>query len=45
MDEKAKGPDAMFHTTFPSPGVYKIWGEFQRSNKVFTVPFVVEVSK
>ncbi|WP_028401570.1 hypothetical protein [Ectobacillus panaciterrae] len=45
MDEKAKGPDAMFHTTFPSPGMYKIWGEFQQNNKVFIVPFVVEVSK
>ncbi|PES96864.1 hypothetical protein CN510_14740, partial [Priestia megaterium] len=45
MDERVKGSNAMFHTTFPSPGVYKIWGEFQRSNKVFIVPFVVEVSK
>ncbi|WP_377520415.1 hypothetical protein [Priestia megaterium] len=45
MDEKVKGSNAMFHTTFPSPGVYKVWGEFQRSNKVFIVPFVVEVSK
>ncbi|MEB2278232.1 hypothetical protein LAV82_30050 [Bacillus sp. ILBB4] len=45
MDERIKGSNAMFHTTFPSPGVYKIWGEFQRSNKVFVVPFVVEVSK
>jgi hypothetical protein len=45
MDERVKGSNAMFHTTFPSPGIYKIWGEFQRSNKVFIVPFVVEVSK
>jgi len=45
MDERVKGSNAMFHTRFPSPGIYKVWGEFQRSNKVFIVPFVVEVSK
>jgi hypothetical protein len=45
MNESAKGPDATFHTTFPSTGIYKIWGEFQRNGKVITVPFVVEVSE
>lgn len=40
-----KGPNVVFRTTFPSAGVYKIWGEFQRNNRVITVPFVVEVSK
>ncbi|MFC7443132.1 hypothetical protein [Laceyella putida] len=43
-DENATGPDAMFHTTFPKAGVYKIWGQFQHQGKVFTVPFVVNVS-
>lgn len=42
-DEKATGPDAKFMTTFPHPGVYKIWGQFQHGGAVFTVPFVVEV--
>ena len=42
-DEKASGPDAKFMTTFPHSGVYKIWGQFKQNNKVFTVPFVVNV--
>jgi hypothetical protein len=42
-DEKAKGPEATFMTTFPHSGVYKIWGQFQQNGKVFTVPFVVNV--
>lgn len=42
-EEKAKGPDAKFMTTFPHSGVYKIWGQFQQNGKVFTVPFVVKV--
>ncbi|MDQ0920756.1 FixH family protein [Paenibacillus sp. V4I5] len=42
-EEKAKGPDAKFMTTFPQSGVYKIWGQFQQNGKVFTVPFVVKV--
>ncbi|SEN82258.1 hypothetical protein [Lihuaxuella thermophila] len=44
MDEKATGPDARFHTTFPRGGIYKIWGEFQHQGKVFTVSYVVNVS-
>jgi hypothetical protein len=44
MDEGSTGPDAHFHTTFPHPGVYKIWGQFQRQGRVFTVPFVVRVN-
>lgn len=44
MDEKATGPDAQFHTTFPHGGIYKIWGEFQHQGKVFTVSYVVNVS-
>ncbi|WP_239616576.1 hypothetical protein [Cohnella mopanensis] len=43
MDEKAVGPDAKFMTTFPSAGIYKIWGQFQRNGKTFIAPFVVDV--
>lgn len=43
MDEKAKGPDAKFMTTFPNAGIYKIWGQFQRDGKVMTVSYVVQV--
>lgn len=40
---EAGGPHAMFHTVFPKPGIYKIWGQFQRNGSVVTIPFVVEV--
>jgi hypothetical protein len=43
IDEKAKGPDAKFMTSFPKSGVYKIWGQFQQNGKTFIVPFVVNV--
>ncbi|MBL0386498.1 hypothetical protein JJB07_07540 [Tumebacillus sp. ITR2] len=43
MDEKGHGPDAMFHIEFPSSGLYKVWGQFQRKGEVFVVPFVVKV--
>ncbi|MBH5316324.1 hypothetical protein I6N90_00695 [Paenibacillus sp. GSMTC-2017] len=43
MEEKAKGPNAKFMTTFPNSGVYKIWGQFQRNGKTFISAFVVEV--
>ncbi|MBY6038040.1 hypothetical protein KUV80_15300 [Fictibacillus nanhaiensis] len=43
LDEKATGPDAEFETTFPRAGTYKIWGQFKQNNKVFIVPYVVEV--
>lgn len=43
LDEKSAGPDAKFVTNFPKSGVYKIWGQFQHEQKVFTVPFVVQV--
>jgi uncharacterized membrane protein len=37
------GPDIAFHTTFPHPGKYKIWGQFKRDGKVIVADFVVEV--
>ncbi|NBD27543.1 hypothetical protein [Paenibacillus glycinis] len=39
----AGGPEARFHTSFPEPGLYKIWGQFQRNDRVVTVPYVIEV--
>jgi hypothetical protein len=38
------GPDAIFETEFPKSGIYKIWGQFQKDNQVFTVSYVVKVS-
>jgi len=37
------GPEAVFETAFPKSGIYKIWGQFQRENKVFTASYVVRV--
>lgn len=45
MEAHASGPDAKFMTTFPSSGIYKIWGQFKQNGEVFTIPFTVEVPK
>lgn len=37
------GPDVMFHTNFPKPGLYKIWGQFQHQDHIITASFVVNV--
>jgi hypothetical protein len=37
------GPYATFETSFPKSGTYKIWGQFQRDNQVFTASYVVKV--
>ncbi|PYI57254.1 hypothetical protein [Paenibacillus flagellatus] len=37
------GPEALFETTFPKSGIYKIWAQFQRHGEVFTASFVVNV--
>jgi len=37
------GPIARFETSFPKSGTYKIWGQFQRNNHVFTTSYVVNV--
>lgn len=33
-----------FTATFPQPGVYKLWAEFQHRGRVITAPFVVSVA-
>jgi plastocyanin len=35
--------DVMFHTTFPTDGIYKAWGQFKHNNKIITAPFVLKV--
>ncbi len=37
------GPDVAFHAEFPTPGLYKVWGQFQRGGKVVVADFVVDV--
>ncbi|MEA3320935.1 MAG: hypothetical protein U9Q88_13085 [Bacillota bacterium] len=43
VDENAKGPDVEYMTSFPQGGLYKIWGQFKYKQKLYTVPFVIEV--
>lgn len=42
-DNNAAKPTVMAHTEFPTAGIYKLWGQFQRNGKVITVPFVFNV--
>jgi hypothetical protein len=42
-DEKTTGPTITYMTSFPEPGIYKIWGQFKHKGKLHTVPFVVNV--
>lgn len=37
-------PTVQAHTEFPTGGLYKLWGQFQRGGKIFTVPFVLNIS-
>jgi hypothetical protein len=35
--------DTIFETSFPSPGVYRLWAEFKIDNEVFTYPFTINI--
>ncbi len=39
------GPEVAFHTMFPKPGRYKVWGQFKRGDKIIVADFVVNVGK
>jgi hypothetical protein len=39
------GPDVVFDTFFPRPGNYRIWSQFQRGDKIITVPFTVHIPR
>jgi hypothetical protein len=39
------GPDLTFHALFPKPGFYRIWLQFQRRDKLSTMPFTVRVRR
>ncbi|WP_308639781.1 hypothetical protein [Paenibacillus silvisoli] len=41
--EQGSGPTALFETSFPGAGIYKIWAQFQREGRVFTVSYAVDV--
>ena len=39
------GPELELHTDFATPGLYRVWAQFETSDgDVVTVPFVVEAS-
>ncbi len=44
-DGQGAGPKATFEAMFPSAGIYKIWGQFRRGGRVFTVSYVVDVPR
>jgi uncharacterized membrane protein len=37
------GPEVAFHTRFPRPGRYKVWGQFKRGDQVLVADFVLDV--
>ncbi len=39
------GPVVSFHTTFPEPGRYKVWGQFKRGDEIIVADFVVNVER
>ena len=38
------GPHISFRTSFPQPGLYKAWGQFQHKGKIIMADFVLEVT-
>lgn len=42
--DDSRGPGIKFSTTFPSPGTYKIFTQFQHQGKVITTDYVVQVT-
>ena len=46
LSEAKTAPEGVveFAAHFPKPGLYKAWGQFQRHDAVFTVPFVLQHS-
>ena len=42
---RSPGPVVTFSPTFPAPGMYKLWVQFQRRGQVVTASFVVTVSE
>jgi YHS domain-containing protein len=39
-----KGPAFSFKLTLPTSGLYRVWAQFMRSNRVYTVPFTFDVA-
>ncbi len=39
-----RGPRVSFHTEFPHPGLFKVWGQFNHRGRILTTDFVVRVN-
>jgi uncharacterized membrane protein len=39
----SRSPRCPFATTFPKPGLYKLWAQFKRNGQMSLVSFVIEV--
>jgi len=39
----SSSPDVMFHTNFPTAGLYKAWGQFKHKGLIIAAPFVLRV--
>lgn len=38
------GPHISFRTSFPKPGLYKVWGQFQRNGKIIMADFILKIT-
>lgn len=47
VGDRTEAPDGVveFAAHFPKPGLYKMWGQFQRGEDLLTVPFVVRIAE
>ncbi|MEO7539199.1 MAG: cupredoxin domain-containing protein [Pyrinomonadaceae bacterium] len=43
FESKQDRSEVSAHTSFPRSGLYKIWAQFQRADRVIAVPFIVRV--
>lgn len=42
-NETTTGSTVSYMTSFPVPGIYKMWGQFKYKGNLYTVPFVIHV--
>jgi hypothetical protein len=42
--ETAQNGTVIFESAFPTSGLYKMWGQFQREGKIITVDFTINIS-
>lgn len=38
------GPNISFRTSFPKPGLYKAWGQFQHKGKIIVADFILKIT-